>query len=226
MLPRPPAAPHTRHHVVRFYDVRRPTHQHAIRGGRAQQITTRLLPGQMLGLGLTLMRLHAGELAVAAVVSLVAPDTHARREHRILAGEHPRIVGLPPAAMHHHFGADLDIGDLGPYRPDDSRAVTAAGVKVFRLTLLLTVCDHVDGISEGRPHVVVVDAGRHHVDEHVLRSDFRGRDHLALPGLGRLAEPVLAHQERVHVGGHLAERWAVAEIAEVDACHGQFLQAR
>ena len=71
------------HGVARFDLVSRPAHQHAIGRGGAEQIASGFFPGEPLGLGNALMRLGPRELAVAAVVRLIAPDPRAFGEHRI-----------------------------------------------------------------------------------------------------------------------------------------------
>ena len=109
---------------------------------------------------------------------------------------------------------DRDVVDLIADAPDDARAVAATGVEVLRLALALAVGDDVDRGAERGPDVVVVDAGRHDVDQHVLRADLGGRDDLALPGVARFAEAVLADQEGVHLFGHVTERRALTEIAD------------
>src|SRR5262249_40058341 len=149
-------------------------------------------------LGQALVRLRAGELAVAAVVRLVSPDARALGQHRILAGEDPWIIRPPPSAVDDDLITHLDVLDVLADRPDDAGAVAAARVKVLRLALSLPLGDHVDGRAERGPHVVVVDAGRHHIDEPFVRSDAGRRNHLALPGVARLAEAILPDQERVH----------------------------
>src|SRR5262249_30284801 len=100
-------------------------------------------------------------------------------------------------------------------RPHDARAIAAARMEVLGLALPLTLADHVDGRAERGPDVVVVDAGRHHVDQHLVRSDAGRRDHLALPGVVRLAEAILPDATRVHLRRHDAELGAVTEIVEI-----------
>src|SRR5476649_1563661 len=63
--------------VARLDDVRGPAHEHAIGGGGAQQEAARLFPREPRRLRQALVRLRARELAVAAVVGLVAPDARA-----------------------------------------------------------------------------------------------------------------------------------------------------
>src|SRR4029077_13318639 len=75
-------APH-QHHVARLHGVRLTAHQHAGGGGGTEQEAAGRLPGELLRLGDALVPLGAGELAVAAVVGLVAPDPRRLGEHRV-----------------------------------------------------------------------------------------------------------------------------------------------
>ncbi|PYM14102.1 MAG: hypothetical protein DMD81_19045 [Candidatus Rokuibacteriota bacterium] len=59
------------------------------------------------------------------------------------------------------------------------------------------------------------DPGRHHVDQHVSRTELRRRNHLALPRVARLPEAILADEVRVHLLRHLAERRPLTEVVEI-----------
>src|SRR3989442_14193198 len=111
--------------------------------------------------------------------------------------------------------ADLDVAHVAADSTHDARAVAAAGVEVLRLAGLLALGDDVDRVAERRPHVVVVDAGGHDVDEHLVGADRRGGDDLALPGVAGLAEAVRAHDVGVHPWRHLAKRRAFSQSLEV-----------
>src|SRR5205814_5633461 len=132
------------HDVALLDRVRIPAHQHAIRGRAAEEEAAGLFPAEPRGLRHALMRLRARELAVAAVVRLVAPDARRLREHRVLAALHPRIVGLPPAGVDDHFVPDLDVLHVLADGPHDPRAVAAAGVEVFGLARLHPFADDVE----------------------------------------------------------------------------------
>ena len=205
------------HHVALLDRVRLPAHQHAVGGGGAEQEAARRLPRETLRLGDALVRLGAGELAVAAVVRLVAPDAGGLGEHRILAGQHPRVVGSPPPAVHDDLVADLDVLDVLADCPHDAGAVAAAGVEVLRLAQLQALRDDVERLAQRGPHVVVVDARGHHVDQHLVGADGRRRQHLALPRVARLAEAVLPDRERVHPLRDVSERRLVTQVVEI--CH-------
>ncbi len=207
-------APH-QHHVALLHGMRRPAHQHAVGGGGAEQEAARGLPGEARGLGDALVRLRPRELAVAAVVGLIAPDARGFGQHRVLAREHPRVVRAPPAAVHDDLVADLDVLDVLADRPHDARAVAAAGVEILRLAELLPLRNHVEGLAQGGPHVVVVDARCHHVDQHLVGADGGRGQHLALPGVAGRAEAVLPHRERVHALRDFSEGRLVAQVVEI-----------
>ena len=108
--------------------------------------------------------------------------------------------------------AGADVRYLIADREHDARAVAAAGMEIFGLSLSLPVGDDVDGYAERRPDIVVVDPGCHDVDQHVERTDLGGVDDFALPGVPGLAEAILAHEECVHLLRYLAQRRTIAEI--------------
>src|SRR5439155_17132185 len=91
----------------------------------------------------------------------------------------------------------------------------AAGVEVFGLARLHALADDVERIAERGPHVVVVDAGRHHVDQHLVGTEGRRGNHFALPRVARFTEAVLAHDERVHPLRDLTERGSLTKIEDV-----------
>jgi hypothetical protein len=57
------------------------------------------------------------------------------------------------------------------------------------------------GMPRPGPDVVVVDAGRHDVDEHFVVGDAGDVDDFLLEGLHRRAEPLRADQPGVHLFG-------------------------
>jgi hypothetical protein len=142
------------HDVIGLDHVRRPAHEHAIRGGSAEQEASGLFPRQTRGFGNALMALSAGELTVAPVVCLVAPDPRALGEHWIAAGTHPRIVGLPPS-VDDHLVADSHIRHAGAFGPHDPGTIAAARVKILRLPSFAARRSP-SGCPSG-PHVVEVD---------------------------------------------------------------------
>src|SRR5437867_5744396 len=198
--------------------VRRPPHEHPVRGGGAEEEASGLLPGQPRRLRHALVGLRARELGEAPVVGLITPDARALGEHRILARAHPGIVGTPRAAVPDDLGADLDVLHFAPDRPDDPRAVAATGVEVFGLACPLALGDNVERRAERGPHVVVVDAGGHHVDQHLVGAERRRGDDFPPPGVAWRAEAVLTHDVGVHPLRHFAERRSFTELTQIDHC--------
>ena len=171
-------------------------------------------------LGHALMRLHARELCEAAPVGFVAPDFERRIVHRIVAVLDRRRIAIPDAAMNHHAVADLDVVHVVPGRIDDSRRVAAADMKIRMIVLgLLPRADHVHRRAERRPHVVEIDARRHHVNQHFVGADFRHRDFLDLERMLGVAEPVRANHLRVHLLRHLPDGRHVADLVDFLMAH-------
>src|SRR4029450_4494822 len=81
-----------------------------------------------------------------------------------------------------------------------------------RLAGVLPLRDEVQGWAERGPHVVVVDARRHDVDQHLVGPDGWGGQDLAFPCVLRRAEAALSHREGVHALRHFAERGPVAQL--------------
>ena len=133
------------HDVAAADDVRRPSHQHPVRGRAHQRRARGFFPGQVRRLGHALMRLHAGELREAAPVGFVAPDFERRIVHRIVAVADRCANPIPDAAMNHDAVADLDVVHVVPDRIDDARRVAAADMKIRMIVLgFLARADHVN----------------------------------------------------------------------------------
>ena len=81
--------------------------------------------------------------------------------------------------------------------------------------VLVHVADRRDRRAERGPDAVVVDAGRHHEDQHVVAVELPGRHHLDLHGRVGLAVALLADGPGVHVLRHMAERRDLADLVEV-----------
>ncbi len=183
--------------------------QHAVGGGQGQRVAAALLPGQVLRPRHQLLRLHAGELGEGAVRRLVAPDALGRRVHRVAAIA-LLVVAIVLVAVDHDLVAHLPALDLGADRPDDARGVGARDV-VVRLVHV----EHRDRHAERGPDAVVVDAGRHHHDQHVVAVELRHVDHLDLHGLFRLAMALAPDRPGVHLLRHMAQRRNLADFVEV-----------
>ena len=148
--------------------------QHPIGGGQRQRVGGALLPGQVLRPLHQLAVLHPAELGERAVGRLVAPDALRGREHRIAAVAF-LVVAVVLVAVDDDLVADLPALDLGPDRPDDARGVRAGDV-----VGILVHVERRDRFAERRPDAVVVDARRHHEDEHVVAVERPGRHDLDL----------------------------------------------
>src|SRR5580693_1012651 len=98
--------------------------QHAVSGGKRERVGRRLLPGEVLGLGHELARLHAAELREGTVGRLVAPDALGRREHRVAAVT-LLVVAVVLVAMNDHLIADMPTTYLVADRPHHTGRVRA-----------------------------------------------------------------------------------------------------
>src|SRR4029453_6040629 len=219
LAPEPARAAPDEDDVAGFHRVRGPAHQHAVRRGADQHVRRRRVPRQMLRLRQALVRLDAGELREASPVRLVAPDAEARTEHGIVAGLDGRIVGLPDAAVDDDVIAGLHRRHRAARLPHDAGGIAAADVKRRLVGPLLVArprLDHVDRRAQAGPHVVVVDAGGHHPDQHLVRTQLARRgDLLDLERLHGLAETILADQLGEHPRANSPGRRGLTELVEL-----------
>ena len=201
-------APH-QHIVAGLEDVRRMAEQHAIGGRERERVAGRLFPGQMRRLRHELARLHAAELRERAVRRLVAPDALRRRQQRIAAVA-LLVVAVVLVAVDDDLVADLPALDLGADGPHDARGVRAGDVK-----RMLVAVERRYRNAEPGPHAVIVDAARHHIDQHFVLGDRPGRHHLAQHRRLRRTVPFLADRPGIHLRRHVAERRDFADLVEV-----------
>ncbi len=197
------------HVVARPQPVRLVAEQHAVGGGERQRVGRRLLPGQVLRALHQLPVLHAAELGEGAVRRLVAPDALRGREHRVAAVAF-LVVAVVLVAVDDDLVADLPALDLGADRPDDARGVGAGDV-----VGILVHVERRDRLAERRPDAVVVDARRHHENEHVVAVERPGRHDLDLHRLFRRPVALLADGPGVHRLRHVAERGNFADLVEI-----------
>ena len=146
--------------------------QHAIGGRERQRVAGAFLPGQMLRTHHQLAVLHAAELREGAVRRLITPDALRRREHRVAAVAF-LVVAVVLVAMDDDFVADLPALDLGANRPDHARRVGAGDMEG-----LLMGVEHGNRLAQGGPDAIVIDARRHHENQHVMAVEFPGRARL------------------------------------------------
>ena len=183
--------------------------QHAVGCRERERVAGGLFPGQVLGTFHQLAVLHAAELRERAVRRLVAPDALRGREHRIAAVA-LLVVAVVLVAVDDDFVADLPALHLGADRPDDARGVGPGDVEG-----LLVAVERRNRLAERGPDAVVVHAGRHHVDQHVVAIELPGRHDLELHGRVRRTMALLTNRPGVHVLRHMAERRDFPEIVEI-----------
>jgi hypothetical protein len=87
----------------------------------------------------------------------------------------------------------------------DARHVTSADMEVIGLAHFLADANDVDGDAAGGPDVVVVDAGRHDGDQHLMWLELRHFDFFDLKGASRIAKAILAHDLGEHLLWNLAD---------------------
>jgi hypothetical protein len=156
-----------------------------------------------------LARLHAAKLRERAVRRLVAPDALRWRQQRIAAVA-VLVVAVILIAVDDHLVADLPAPDLGADRPDHAGGVGAGDVE-----RILVDVERRDRRPERSPDAVVVDARRHHQDQHLVVADRPSRHHLDLHRRRRRAVALLADGPGVHPARHVAERRNLADGVEI-----------
>jgi hypothetical protein len=117
--------------------------------------------------------------------------------------------------VHDDVVADLDVLDVLAGCPDDAARIGATDVERLGLALLLARLDHVDRHAHRGPHVVVIDARGHHVDQDVAWAELGDGDGFLLERIARLAEPLGADQLGEHALRHDAEVRDLAERVEI-----------
>ena len=197
------------HVVAGPQDVRAMAEQHAIGGGEGERVGGALLPGEMQRALHELARLHLAELGERPIGRLVAPDALAGGEHRIAAVA-LLVVAIVLVTVDDDFVSDLPALHLGADRPDDSRGVRARDVE-----RLLVHVERRDRQAEARPDAVVVHAGCHHEDEHLILADRVRRHDFELHGLFGRPMAVAPDDPGVHVLGHMPERRNLADLVEI-----------
>ncbi len=197
--PRPPAAPQIRTFCAGLQLAA--GDQHAVGGEVHEAVGGRLLPAQRLRLGQQLLGLDLRELREGAPGRLIAPDLLRGRGHRVQPVDLRVLVG-GLVAVHDDLVARLPAGDAGADLPHDAGGVGAADV-VAELGVVAVAHDR-HGLAERGPHVVVVDAGRHHAHDHLERARLGHLDLLELEGVLRFAVALLADDPGGHRLGQLA----------------------
>ena len=207
--PRPPRGAPDQHIVARPQDVRAVAEQHPPGRGERQRVAGALFPGQVLRPVHELLGLDPGELGEGAVRRLVAPDALGGREHRVAAVAF-LVVAVVLVAVDDDLVADLPVADLLADRPDD-----AAGVGPGDMERRLVDVEGRDRRAERSPDAVIVDARRHHEDQHFAAVQRRRLDDLDLHRAFRLAVALAPDRPGVHLLRHIAERRDLADLVEV-----------
>ena len=115
--------------------------------------------------------------------------------------------------MQHDLVAGLPARDARADLPHDPRGVGAADVVV----LLGVVAEHRDGLAQGGPDVVVVDAGRHHAHDHLEGARLGNLDLLELEGVARFALALLPDDPCGHRPGQLSRLDVqLGDLLEID----------
>src|SRR5689334_7820214 len=153
--------------------------------------------------------LHAAELGEGAIRRLVAPDALARREHRIAAVA-LLVVAVVLIAVDDDLVANLPTLHLGADGPHDAGRIRAGD-----MIRVLVAVESRDRLAERGPHAIVVDAGCHHENEHVVAVERPGGEHLDLHSRIGLAVALLADRPGVHVLRDMSERRDLADLVEV-----------
>ena len=143
--------------------------QHAIGGRQRQRVAGALLPGQVLGPRHQLARLHAAELREGAVRRLVAPDALARARTSDRRRCTPRRRRRPGCSGRRPRRRP---SSASPWRRPPRRCRTRRSRRCG--TGCLWTSNGEIGLAEAGPDAVVVDARRHHEDQHLVLADRRG----------------------------------------------------
>ena len=106
--------------------------------------------------------------------------------------------------------ADLPALHLGADRVDNAGRIRSGDV----VGQFVNVEDG-DRCAEAGPDAVIVDAGRHHENEHLVTVDLPGRYDLDLHRLLGRAVPLAADRPGIHVLRHMAERRDLAHLVEI-----------
>ena len=197
------------HVLPRLQVMRRVAKEHPVGGGERQRVARAFLPCQMFGARHELLRLHAGELRKRAVMRLIAPDALRGREHRIAAIAF-LVVAIVLITMDNHLVADLPARDLVAHLPDDPRRIRPGDVIIGPVAV-----KGADRLAKTGPDAVIIDACRHHQNQHLVAVDLPGIDHLHLEALFRCAVALAADRPSIHLLRHMPQRGHLADLVEV-----------
>src|SRR5215469_15506143 len=197
------------HVVAGAKDMRAVAEQHPVSGRHGQRVAGAFLPAQMARPRHELAVLDTGELRERAVWGLIAPNALGRREHRIAAIAF-LVVAVVLVAVHHDLVANLPALDLGANCPDDAGRVRACNV-----IGLLVAIERGDRRAERSPKPIIVNAGGHGEEQHVVAIELPGGYDLQLHGLIGRAMPLFPDGPCIHFRRHMAERGNFADLIEI-----------
>ena len=180
--------------VAGLHNVRTVAEQHPVGGGERQRVAGALFPGEMFRARHALARLHAAELCEGPVRRLITPDALGGREHGIAAIA-LLIVAIILIAVNDHFVARLHARDLPANRPNDARGV---GPGHHVILIDIATVERGNRLAEPGPDAIVVDAGGHHEDEHLIGIDLRHRHLLDLHRRRWAPVPLAANRPGMH----------------------------
>ncbi len=104
--------------------------------------------------------------------------------------------------------------------PDDARRVAAADMKIRMVVLrFLARADHVHRRAERRPHIVEVDPGCHHIDQHFVGANFGNVDFFDLERVLWFAKAVRTDQLSVHLLRDIAYRRHFTDFVDFPGSH-------
>src|SRR3569832_1423703 len=106
--------------------------------------------------------------------------------------------------------ADLPARDLRAHRPDDAGRIAARDV----IGILVTV-NRRDRRAEASPHTVVIDARRHHENQHIVAVELPSRHAFAHHRIFWRAMTLFAYGPGVHLGRHMTERRNLADLVKI-----------
>ena len=198
--------------------------QHAIGGCQSEGIAGRFFPSEMFGARHQLARLHTAKLRERSVGRLITPDALAGGKHRIAAIA-LLVVAVILIAVNDDLVADFPAFHLAAHRPDNAR-----GVRSGDMIGIFMGIEHRNRFAQGSPDPVVIDARRHHQNQHLVIPDGPCRQDFQQHRLFGRAVALFADRPCPHLVRHMSQRRNLANVIEVFhrgfRLHGQGLLIR
>jgi hypothetical protein len=121
--------------------------------------------------------------------------------------------------MNYDLVAEDNPLDLRTDGIDDATGVAPTDVKVSRVSSSLPFRDDINWHTLGSPHVVEVDSGRHHTNQHLIGFELWRMDFFDAERCIGLTQPVLPYHLSEHPFWNLPYRWEVAIFDLSDLRH-------